>query len=223
LSVGETTSLVHEAVSLGIRFFDTAPAYGASEEKLGRALKPLQAEVVVATKFGEHWKGDGSTFVDHSANAILASLARSLELLGKVHLVQVHKCSREVLQNESVMHAVAVLKKLGVAVGASVGDPETLEAALEAGVFDSLQFSLSTKDRRFVPMVSDVVGEGLLPIINRPYAMGDLEIASHQERCRAFEFIGKNVPRAVILTGTASPNHLRENAAAFTEVFGSTS
>jgi len=46
--------LVHTALDLGIRYFDTAPTYGlgASEAVLGEALKGRQEAVLVATKAG---------------------------------------------------------------------------------------------------------------------------------------------------------------------------
>lgn len=46
--------LLHQAVDLGVNFFDTAEAYGAytNEELLGEALKPYREKIVVATKFG---------------------------------------------------------------------------------------------------------------------------------------------------------------------------
>ena len=47
-------NLIHEAVDLGINFFDTAEVYGPfeNEEILGEALKDYKNKVVIATKFG---------------------------------------------------------------------------------------------------------------------------------------------------------------------------
>ena len=50
--------LIRAAALHGIRFFDTAPAYGASERILGAALREepeLFADCTIATKVGEHW------------------------------------------------------------------------------------------------------------------------------------------------------------------------
>src|SRR4051795_3013288 len=67
----QALELLERAFTLGIRYFDTAPSYGISEERLGRFLCGLSAEergsVRVATKFGEHWDAAaGEPFVDHS-------------------------------------------------------------------------------------------------------------------------------------------------------------
>ena len=50
----EMVKLLHQAVDLGVTFFDTAEAYGpfANEELLGEALAPYRKQVVIATKFG---------------------------------------------------------------------------------------------------------------------------------------------------------------------------
>ena len=58
--------LIHNAVKLGISFFDTGFNYGYSEERLGRCLKKLiggaasREDIVVETKFGETLNSDGS-------------------------------------------------------------------------------------------------------------------------------------------------------------------
>jgi aryl-alcohol dehydrogenase-like predicted oxidoreductase len=50
----EMTALLHQAVDLGITFFDTAEVYGPflNEELVGEALAPFRDRVVIATKFG---------------------------------------------------------------------------------------------------------------------------------------------------------------------------
>jgi aryl-alcohol dehydrogenase-like predicted oxidoreductase len=50
----ESIRAIHRALELGVRFFDTADAYGAghSERVLGRALAGRRAQVAIATKFG---------------------------------------------------------------------------------------------------------------------------------------------------------------------------
>lgn len=45
--------LIRKSVELGCNFFDTAVVYGEENEKLlGKALKSIRNEVVIATKFG---------------------------------------------------------------------------------------------------------------------------------------------------------------------------
>src|ERR1700691_6163618 len=50
----EMISLMHQAVEMGITFFDTAEVYGpfTNEVLVGKALSPIRDQVVIATKFG---------------------------------------------------------------------------------------------------------------------------------------------------------------------------
>jgi aryl-alcohol dehydrogenase-like predicted oxidoreductase len=50
----EMIALMHQAVDLGITFFDTAEVYGphTNEILVGKALSPIRSKVVIATKFG---------------------------------------------------------------------------------------------------------------------------------------------------------------------------
>ncbi|MGZ3881740.1 MAG: aldo/keto reductase, partial [Flavisolibacter sp.] len=54
ISKEDAIQLIRSAFERGVRFFDTAEAYGPfeNEELLGEALEPFRKEVVIATKFG---------------------------------------------------------------------------------------------------------------------------------------------------------------------------
>ncbi len=54
LSKEQSITIIRQAVERGITFFDTAEAYGpfTNEEIVGKALKPMRDQVVIATKFG---------------------------------------------------------------------------------------------------------------------------------------------------------------------------
>lgn len=57
----EMIKLIHQALDLGITFFDTAEVYGPyeNEELVGETLKEVRNEVVIATKFGVSFEHDG--------------------------------------------------------------------------------------------------------------------------------------------------------------------
>jgi aryl-alcohol dehydrogenase-like predicted oxidoreductase len=57
----EMIALIRAAVDRGVTMFDTAEAYGpfTNEELLGEALAPVRDQVVIATKFGFDFAGDG--------------------------------------------------------------------------------------------------------------------------------------------------------------------
>lgn len=81
-------ALVHEALDLGITFFDTSPYYGSGEERLGKALVGHRDDVVLATKAGRYGLDD----FDFSPARIRSSVVRSLRLLKTDHVdvLQLH-------------------------------------------------------------------------------------------------------------------------------------
>ena len=56
------TKLLHQALALGINYFDTADLYqqGRNELFVGKALKGRRDKVILATKVGNQWRADGS-------------------------------------------------------------------------------------------------------------------------------------------------------------------
>ena len=79
----ELIATIHRAIELGVTFLDTADIYGMgrNEELVGKAIKDRRDKVVLATKFGNVRKADG-TFVgvngkpDYVRSACEASLRR---------------------------------------------------------------------------------------------------------------------------------------------------
>jgi aryl-alcohol dehydrogenase-like predicted oxidoreductase len=56
----EMIAVIRSAVERGVTFFDTAEAYGPSEELVGEALVPFAGQVVIATKFGFSFDAKGN-------------------------------------------------------------------------------------------------------------------------------------------------------------------
>jgi aryl-alcohol dehydrogenase-like predicted oxidoreductase len=210
---GEALRLLEKAVSLGIRFFDTAPAYGESEAILGRFLRRTRASVFVSTKMGEAW--DPATRVsstDHGYDALRRSIDRSLERLGRIDLLQVHKATADNLASGDVARAIEYAANCGVqSFGASVSDVAAAHAAMRAPWCTHLQFPFNRASLHLESIFDAARGRPVRLIVNRPFAMGRLVTGSD-----AFRFILERRFQGVILTGTRSVEHLVENHEAFT-------
>lgn len=209
-------SLFERAVELGIRVFDTAPAYARSEALLGRFLTglPTQArrQLVVMTKAGEIWSDAGSS-VDHGYDALAASLDTSLRLLGHIDVWQIHKASEAAIRARSVAAAVERARRSDVRfIGASVSDPTAAAIAVASGMFDCLQFPYSLADTRMEATFAACRDAGMFAVVNRPLGMGALAGAG---AAAAFAHVRNVMGRGVVLTGTGKSAHLDENAAAF--------
>ena len=91
----EALETVRRSYENGIRFFDTAPLYGAgdAERRLGEALRGIpRDEVVIETKVGRIVRPDRSIYFDYSRDGVMKSLEDSLERLGmdRVDILLVH-------------------------------------------------------------------------------------------------------------------------------------
>lgn len=225
----ESAALMELALDSGIRVFDTAPAYAASEARLGRFLDDLEpsrrADLVILTKAGEHWdERRGVSFVDHGRDALIRSIDRSLELLGRIDLLQIHKATRAVVEHPDVIAALLHAEGCGIRrFGASVSDLEAGLAALATGRYCALQFPLNATNETMLPLLPAIEHANGIAIVNRPFAMGHL-ISQHggtgDQACAAFRYIRKHVREGLVLTGTGNPRHLAANIEAFRIVAG---
>jgi aryl-alcohol dehydrogenase-like predicted oxidoreductase len=151
----ESTATIHRALDLGITFLDTADMYGAefgqNEELVGRAIADRRDEVVLATKFGNVVRPDGTRSVngrpDYVRSAIEASLARlDVEY---VDLYYQHRVDKTVPIEETV-GAMAELVAEGKVrhLGLSEASPDTIRRAYAVHPITALQteYSLWTRD-----------------------------------------------------------------------------
>ena len=85
----ESTSVIHRALDLGCNFLDTADMYGpfTNERLVGRALKGRRDGVVLATKFGNERREDGSWVgINGSPDYVRRACDASLDRLGVDHI-----------------------------------------------------------------------------------------------------------------------------------------
>jgi aryl-alcohol dehydrogenase-like predicted oxidoreductase len=85
----ESIAVIHRALDLGCTFLDTADMYGpfTNERLVGRAIADRRDEVVLATKFGNERREDGSWIgVNGSPDYVRAACDASLQRLGVDHI-----------------------------------------------------------------------------------------------------------------------------------------
>ena len=221
-SESEALALLEAAFEIGIRYFDTAPSYGdgVSEERLGRFLKGMPAgqrsQVTVATKFGEHWdRAAGAPYADHSFDALRRSLDASLARLGSVEILQLHKTTPQALASTGVARAWEYAQSLGIRrLGPSVSDAESGRLAVEDTRYSVMQLPFNRENPAFGGIIDQAGARGMWIAVNRPFAMGAMVHAGADNR-DAFRFILERSFQGVVLTGTTSTAHLKENWRAF--------
>jgi aryl-alcohol dehydrogenase-like predicted oxidoreductase len=220
----QALTLLEKAFALGVRYFDTAPSYGVSEERLGRFLAGLTAgersAVRIASKFGEHWDtAKAEPFVDHSLDALLRSLDGSVARLGRIDILQLHKTTPEVLASGDLARAWEYAATLGIqAIGASVSDLESAGLAISDPAYGMLQFPYNAAQQTFAGVLERAAARGMKIAVNRPFGMGRMLYENRQlSKADAFGFILEKRFEGVVLSGTKSPEHLEENWRAFGE------
>jgi aryl-alcohol dehydrogenase-like predicted oxidoreductase len=150
-SEDEAVAILAGALNSGIRTIDTAPAYGESEQLLGRLL-PAGAAVRIVTKTPPLQGGEVS---EGDCDAVRRSAERSLERLRREHLdaLLVHHGSDLALPGgERLAGTLAELRDSGLArrLGASVYDRAELDGARERLPLDLVQLPLNAFDQRFL-------------------------------------------------------------------------
>lgn len=213
------------AFEAGVRVFDTAPSYALSETRLGEFARSLtaaqRADAFIASKFGETWDFDlQQPDTSHSYDALRRSLDRSLELLGRLDLLQVHKSTPGVLLSGDLARAIEYAASVGVpAIGASVKDLESARIACADPRFQQLQFPYNAANRTMLPALLEARAAGRLVFLNRPLNMGAL-LASGGALASAIGALLEEPFDGAMLFGTSSAAHLAEDVNAFREAVG---
>ena len=153
----ESVATVHRALELGITFLDTADVYGpfTNERLVGRAIAGRRDEVVLATKFGNERREDGSFVrVNGEPEYVRRACDASLERLGVDHidLYYQHRVDTTV-PVEDTWGAMAELVAAGKVrhLGISEAAPATVRRAhavhpVSAGQYEWSLFSRDLED-----------------------------------------------------------------------------
>lgn len=215
----EALEVLARALAAGYTFFDTAPSYGWSEQRLGKFLSTgLSNGLMIATKFGELWDFDrGETRVDHSYDGLCRSLDRSMELLGRIDVLQLHKTNPQVLRSTDLQRAWDYAESLGIRrIGPSVSDLDSAEIAVAEERYTVIQAPYNRTNRTFEETLQRASARGITVLTNRPFAMGKLlHGEARATEVDALAFILGQGFHGIILTGSKNPAHLERNMIAF--------
>jgi len=162
----EAVATIHRALELGVTLIDTADIYGpfTNERLVGRAIAGRRDAVVLATKFGNVRREDGSWVgIDGRPEYVHSACDASLKRLGVEHidLYYQHRVDKKVPIEETV-GAMAELVQAGKVrhLGLSEASPETIRRAHAVHPITALQteYSLWSRDpeERLLPTVREL-------------------------------------------------------------------
>jgi aryl-alcohol dehydrogenase-like predicted oxidoreductase len=150
----ENEKLLHQALDLGINYFDTADLYdkGMNEVSVGKAFAGKRDKVIIATKGGNQWKEDGSGWTwNADKDYILKAAEQSLKRLNIDHidLYQLHGGTIQDRIDETI-EAFELLKKQGKIryYGISSIRPNVIAEYVKRSNIVSVMMQYSLLDRR---------------------------------------------------------------------------
>lgn len=220
----EILELLACAQSLGINLLDTAPAYGISEERLGKLLKNRRHEWILCTKVGEEFINGESSF-DFSPAATRQSIQRSLSRLKTdvldVVLVHSNGDDKKIIEQDGILEALAEMKQAGLirAYGMST---KTLEGGLLAVDYSDVvmvTYNPVQVEERAVITHAQAKQKGVL--IKKALASGHLQnLPGVDPVLDTMQFIFREPGVSSVILGTLSQEHLRHNVGCVEQVCG---
>lgn len=212
----QAARLIEVAIEGGVTLFDTAPAYGESEARLGRLLKRVRERIVLSSKVGESFAGGTSTF-DFTPGAIAASVDRSLQRLAtdRLDLVLIHSDGRIESDPPAMDEAMETLRRLKVAgkvraIGASTKSTEG--AGRLIGRCDCLMLTLNAGHPHDLPVIARAARAGMGVLIKKALDSGHAALAQGPGTdpvAAALRLVLGTPGVSSAVVGTISPEHLR--------------
>ena len=216
----EVESLLALARELGINLLDTAPAYGSSEQRLGRLLQDRDYWVL-GTKVGEEFVS-GKSFFDFSAEHTRRSVERSLRNLRTDHLdyVLIHSDGNDlhILEQTDVADTLLLLKEEGKIRSVGMSSKTVEGGILAAERLDVVMVAYNPSHTEEEPVL-DKAGElnkGVLikKALNSGH-LGDGESLTTEDNLK---FVFSHPAISSVIIGTINPEHLKVNVALVSEI-----
>jgi aryl-alcohol dehydrogenase-like predicted oxidoreductase len=206
----ESIATIHRAFDLGVNFLDTSDAYGpfTNEELVGRAIKGMRNQVVIATKFGIVRSGDPAyRGINGRPEYVRSACDASLKRLATDHidLYYQHRVDKDVPIEETV-GAMTDLVSAGKIryIGLSEASAQTIRRAQAIHQITALQSEYSLWSREpedeILPVLREM-GIGLVAYspLGRGFLTGQLksldDFAADDYRRNSPRFQGDNFNR----------------------------
>lgn len=206
------SSLLALAQDLGVNLIDTAPAYGLSEERLGRLLKGQRQNWVIVGKAGEEFKDEQSTYIftpEHFEKSLERSLKRLQTDYLDVFLIHSDGQDEKILSDDALIQTLKNFKKRGLvkAIGASTKTREGGQKTLE--LMDVVMATYNQDYTEEKPVLEYAAQSGQGVLLKKVLGSGH-----SQNPVDALNFALKHPGVTSAIIGTISPDHLKSNVKA---------
>ena len=229
----QAVGVLNAALDAGVNLIDTAPDYGASEERIGRYVGHRRREFHLATKCGCNIDEDGNRLEPGhlwTADRLRSNIDQSLRRLRTdcVDLLQMHNPSVEDVERGGLVEALEEIRAAGKTrfIGVSSTNPH-LAAFAASGAFDVFQIPYSALEREHETRIQEAAGAGAGILVRGGIGLGHRGGERRQaiwEKARLGELCGGMSRHEFILrftlshpschttiVGTTSLDHMRSN------------
>ena len=177
ITIPEVRATLQRMYDLGVRYLDTSPLYGNSQENLGKAMEGMDLpELLISTKVGTHASRPHS----YTAEDLRWSLDDSSRLLGreKLDLVLIHDpvTMEPVFAAGDGFDTLEALRDEGrlEAIGLGVRDLDFHRQAIDAGRVDAIltYADYSLVRQTAAPLIRHAKANGVGVILGSPQLQG---------------------------------------------------
>lgn len=200
--------LLAYAKDLGINLLDTAPAYGTSEERLGKLLHKQRHDWIIVGKAGEEYENQKSSF-NFTKQHILASIERSLRRLKTdyIDLLLIHSDGNDeaIINDYEVFATLSQAKTAGLIRYYGMSTKTVTGGLLTIQHSDVAMVCYNQKDETQLPVLDAAKKHKKGILIKKALASGYL---SAQEALN-FVYAHPSVNSAIL--GTLNQQHLMQN------------
>lgn len=203
----EAMALLDRAAGLGVSVLDTAPAYGASESRLGGLLASRgdRERWVLCTKAGEVHEAGESRY-DFTPEAVIASAERSVLRLraGVIDVLLIHSDGAWEVGPEAgaTLDALDSLRSRGVCRATGVSAKTSEGARLAIRRCDVVMVTLNRREPEMLPVIGEACAAGVGVMVKKAMASG------HDAGPGAVAWAASASGVGCVVVGTTNPEHL---------------
>jgi aryl-alcohol dehydrogenase-like predicted oxidoreductase len=209
----QVIALLDQARGLGINFIDTAPAYGSSEERLGKLMQNRQ-DWIICSKVGEEFE-DGVSHFDFSAQHTRRSVERSLRRLRTdyLDLVLIHSNGEdlEILEQTDCLETLLNLKDEGLIRAVGMSTKTVIGGKRALPLCDALMLTFNATTTAEEPVIDLARAQGKAILVKKAFDSGHATDQPGGPE-QALGFVLSKPGVSSVIVGTINPEHLRSNA-----------
>ena len=216
-------ALLAQARELGINLIDTAPAYGSSEQRLGKLLTGQRQHWLICSKVGEEFEQGRSRF-DFSAQHIRHSVQRSLRRLNTdtIDILLIHSDGNDlqIIEQTDALETLAQLKNEGLIRSYGMSTKTVAGGLAAARACDVVMLTYNPAQRQELPVLEFCKAQHCGALVKKTLASGHLATADADPVQASMDLVLGHRATSAAIIGTITPAHLLANVTAARRAIG---